>query len=518
MNNLQLALQSMIISILTAHYSAVLSIQYHTQRPQSMDGQTSLHESSMECSSMWFEYNQTTHNCQCIPVFVACEGEIAYANTHLKLTYDSNKEVISAVKMSLRHKYWVEYNSTVMKDGSYGIVLPENISELNNYMCGPLNRKNYLCSDCKSGYGPAIIFEPASCANECYSCEDTWYNGLLYLALNFIFLIPFCLFILVFQVKLTSAPVTCFIMYSQLVVLAFYKECSLDPVESVFSQIKFSDGGATLRTETKILLTMYGIFNLDFFHYVLPPLCISSQLRPIHIFFLGYISAFYPFLLILLTWFCVELHGHNFRPIVCLWRPFHGCFACLRRGWNTKSDLIDVFASFFLLSYCKTLYQIMLTFDFKSVTNYSLTMGRITHSYILTSDFTISTFKTNNYFILLACCTLMLILFFLIFPLVLLFFYPTKVFRNLLSKCCSNRFWIFLNTFIEKFQCCYRDRLGGGRDMRSLSGIYFLLRITLGLAGPISRAALIKLNFVRGFILSVVTLLIALSRPYKKLG
>ena len=87
-------------------------------------------------------------------------------------------------------------------------------------------------------------------------------------------------------------------MYSQLVVLAFYKECSLDPVESVFSQIKFRDSGATLRTETKILLTMYGIFNLDFFHYVLPPLCISSQLRPIHVFFLGYISAFYPFLLI----------------------------------------------------------------------------------------------------------------------------------------------------------------------------------------------------------------------------
>ena len=204
---------------------------------------------------------------------------------------------------------------------------------------------------------------------------------------------------------------------------------------------------------------------------------------------------------------------------MCLWRPFHECFVRLRRSWNTKSDLIDVFASFFLLSYCKILYQIMLTFDFKRVTNYSLTMGRITHSYILTSDFTISTFKTNNYhFILLACCTLTLILFFLIFPLVLLFFYPTKVFRNLLSKCCSNRFRIFLNTFIEKFQCCYRDGLDGGRDMRSLSGMYFLLRITLCLAGPISRAAFIKVdfNFSQGFILSVVTLLIALSRPYKK--
>ena len=67
-------------------------------------------------------------------------------------------------------------------------------------------------------------------------------------------------------------------MYSQLVVLAFYEECGLEPDDSVFSHIKFTDSGTTLRTGTKILLTLYGVFNLDFFHYVLPLFCISSQL------------------------------------------------------------------------------------------------------------------------------------------------------------------------------------------------------------------------------------------------
>ena len=104
----------------------------------------------------------------------------------------------------------------------------------------------------------------------------------------------------------------------------------------------------------------------------MPPLCLSSKLRPIHIFSLGLIAAFYPFLLILLTWLHVELHGHNFRPIVCLWRPFHGYFVWLRTCWNTKTDLIDVFTSFFLLSYSKILYQIMLTFDTEEITSYSL--------------------------------------------------------------------------------------------------------------------------------------------------
>ena len=59
-------------------------------------------------------------------------------------------------------------------------------------------------------------------------------------------------------------------------VLAFYEECGLVSVDSVFSQIKFTDSGTTLRTGTKILLTLYGVFNLDFFHYVLPPFCICS--------------------------------------------------------------------------------------------------------------------------------------------------------------------------------------------------------------------------------------------------
>ena len=286
----------------------------------------------------------------------------------------------------------------------------------------------------------------------------------------------------------------------------------------MFSHIKFTDSGTTLRTGTKILLTLYGVFNLDFFQYVLPLFCISSQLRPIHVFSLGYFSAFYPFLLILLTWLCVELHGRNFRPIVCLWRPFHGCFVCLKRGWNTKSDLIDVFASFFLLSYSKILYQIVLTFDSVEITNYSLTNGTKSHDYVLSADLSVITFKTSNSFVIfMICFVTLLILLFFVFPVFLLFFYPTKILRSLLSKCMSSRILILLNTFMEKFQCCYRDGLDGTKDMRSFSGIYFLLRIIIYFAEIISRATLKQDKYLTcGFIFSVTALLVALSRPYKK--
>ena len=512
MNRLQLVLLLSMITLVSL-YDVVLSV--YTQFSW-LDSQTFnlSNYNSIECPSVWFA---ATHNCQCIEaLYLNCEGEIAYADTHHILTYDSSRGIISAVKM--RHKYLKGYNLTVTKDGLRGILLPNNISELNPYMCGPLNRKDYLCNDCKNGYGPATISDSASCSNKCYSCKDTWYNVLLYLSLSFIPHTIFYVLILVFQVRLTSAPMTCFVMYSQLMVLTFYEECGLEPDDSVFSHIKFTDSGTTLRTGTKILLTLYGVFNLDFFLYILPPFCISSQLRPIHVFSLGYFSAFYPFLLILLTWLCVELHGHNFRPIVCLWRPFHGCFVCLRRGWNTKSDLIDVFASFFLLSYSKVLYQIVLTFDSEEITNYSLINGSESHDYALSADLSVVLFKTpNSFMIFMMCFVVLLILLFFIFPLFLLFFYPTKILRSLLSKCMSSRILILLNTFMEKFQCCYRDGLDGTKDMRSFSGIYFLLRIIIYLAEIISRATLKQDKYLTcGFIFSVTALLIALSRPYKK--
>ena len=475
----------------------------------------------IECPSVWYKYNSTTQDCQCIPLTstLICDGENTYTNIHHIVTYNANERVITEVKM--RHSYLRGYNTTY--EGSY-ILLPNSVTELNHYMCDPLNRRDYMCRKCKNGYGPAVSFQSVLCASRCYLCKSTWRDLLLYLSVKFIPLTVFYLFILVFRVGLTSAPMTCFIMYCQLTVIAFYEECGLNPSTykgaTVINQVKFDTKG-NLRTGSKIILTLYSMFNLDFFLSALPPLCVSSLLRPIHIFLLGYASAFYPFILIFLTWLCIELHGRNFRPIVWLWRPFHGCFVRLRRGWNTKSDLIDVFASFFLLSYSRIMYQIMLTFNVVDTTDYSLRDGHITRNYVLQYDFgiTMHNFKTADpTFIFMACFAVILSLLFIIFPMLLLFLYPTKIFRRLLlANCVHNRLRIFLYTFLEKFHFCYRDGLNGTKDMRSFSGIYFLLRVLIYLTGEISR---ITLNFnpplVQGFVFSITALFIALSQPYRK--
>ena len=200
-----------------------------------------------------------------------------------------------------------------------------------------------------------------------------------------------------------------------------------------------------------------------------------------------------------------------------LWRPFHGCFVRLRRGWNIKSDLIDVFASFFLLSYSKILYQIMLTFYSEEINNYSLMDGKKSYDYVFSADLTTLTLKRSDSFIFMACFSVLLLLLFFILPVFLLFFYPTRIFRSLLSKCLSSRLLIFLNTFMEKFHCSYKDGLDGTRDMRSFSGIYFLLRIIVYFAEAFSRATInLDPHFARGFVFSVAALIITFSRPYKR--
>ena len=60
----------------------------------------------------------------------------------------------------------------------------------------------------------------------------------------------------------------------------------------------------------------------------------------------------------------------------------------------------------------------------------------------------------------------------------LLTLYPIQSFRSIILKFCfGGHVKAALSIFVEKFHSCYRDGLDGGRDMRSFSGFYFLLRL-----------------------------------------
>ena len=241
----------------------------------------------------------------------------------------------------------------------------------------------------------------------------------------------------------------------------------------------------------------------------------SSKLQFIHVTFLEYLTAFYPLLLVLLTWICIELQGRNFKPLVWIWRPFHKYFVRLRRDWNTTSDLVDVFASFFLLSYGRILFQSILLINCRPNYYYSDSQENKSIARSASSAYYDPSMPCNSPnhvgVALLAAVTTCL---FNIIPALLLVLYPIKVLRVCLSKCRLE--CIVVNTFANKFHGCYRDGLDGGRDMRSLSGLYLLSRVLLiGMHPALLRSFSISTWFSYSILFLVTTLLIAYLKPYK---
>ena len=445
-------------------------------------------DTQLFCSHSAYQFSQ-----------LRCDQGIPQLSIGYCVTYDEKIKLLSVFNCPYFQLENFIYNNRIQ--------LPRNLSQLNDYMCGPLNRKGLVCSECADGFGPSMSSFGYRCAN----CTDAWYGVPLFLFLELVPIAVFYIICLAFHISVTSAPMPCFIMHAQIIVTTFDFATSDTPMLKKIIPKQLWDR----RLDMYIILLLYRVINLEFGHYLLPPYCLSSKLKFIHVAYLGYISAFYPPLLIFLTWACVELHGRNFRPLVWLWRPFHRCFVRLRRSWDTKTDIIDVFTTFFLLSYGKIMYQTLLLLSRDEIININQSGQHFT-SYQCVADQSIS--YGSTYHLLFAIPSVFIFFICNILPPLLLILYPIKAFRSCLSKCHLNS--IALNIFTEKIYGCYRNGLHGGRDMRFISGLYFILRIMPFMIKLIIRPVSEYHAFVHwyfsGTLFFITALTVALVKPYNK--
>ena len=329
-----------------------------------------------------------------------------------------------------------------MVDGVYA-QMPDNISQLNDYMCGSMNRKGRICSECIDGFAPSIT----SIRYECSNCTSIQYGIPLYLFLEFVPITLFYLAVLVFQISVTSSPMTFSVMYSQMASYAFTFAISLK--------------SGPLYTSAKILTVLHGMWNLDFFRYILPPFCVYSNLKIIHVLFLGYISAAYPILLIVFTLILIKLRSHNLQPFLWLWNKL-GCLISIR---NSKTTIVDIFATFFFLSYTKLCFISQLIFG-----NTKIYRANSTQTYaVLLVDPSVQYFSKEH--IPYVVIGVLVLLIFGVLPALLLAVYPIRKLRSLLLMDRFGGHNTTLNIFVEKFYSCYRDGLDGGRDMRSFASL-----------------------------------------------
>ena len=175
--------------------------------------------------------------------------------------------------------------------------------------------------------------------------------------------------------------------------------------------------------------------------------------------------------------------------------------------------MIDVFVSFFLLSYAKLMFMSIETM-LRPVVIWNANNSSIHSSRCLFSDPNID-FYSGEYlpFVIISSILTLLVL---LLP-ILLALYPIRAFRLLLFKSrLISRHMGAINMFLDKFYSCYRDGLDGGRDMRSFVSLYYFVywlifgaRVVEELFRPVHLSVGAIVFTVFGFLLAVV-------RPYKK--
>ena len=444
----------------------------------------------------WFYAANVTTGCKCgssLGGRIYCNDtlrEIKIRSCHC-MTYD--ELTMDLVMGACAYNCFFYKNVTVLgTQNSYRQFynVPKNV--IGKEMCDPHNRQGRMCGSCKQGYAPPIY----SYDLRCVKCNSTDYSWAKYVAVAFLPLTVFFYAVVALGISATSPSMNAFILISQALATPAFVRTMI-----AFLEFRSSEYSILLR----ILFTVYGIWNLDFFRTLIPPFCLP--VNTLQTLAMDYAVAFYPMVLIVVTYVVVELHAHNVRVVVLVWKPFHRCLARFRRHWNMKTSLVEAFATFLLLSFIKCM---SVSFALLVPTHLYNVYGERVSASFLFYDATVEVFGEGHLpYAILAIAVLFLVI---ILPLLVLLMYPLKTTQKCLNRCSLNS--VALHTFSDAFQGSFKDGTNGTRDCRYFAVIYQLPRI-LGFV----IYSLVHTDYWFYFMALVCTfqaVLIATIQPYKK--
>lgn len=188
-----------------------------------------------------------------------CRDGILYLDINRCMTYD-NSTLYEASCPYIKSPHQIDHNSSSVR-------VPTNLSQITSFFCDPLNRKGLVCGECKEGYGVSLL----TVGLKCSACTHPWKGWLLYLTTQFLPITIFYVLIFALQISVTSIPMNCFVLYSQIIVGTF--NCD----EVVLNEI-YVQATPFFQAVFKMLLTLYEPWNLDFFTYLIPEFCISPSI------------------------------------------------------------------------------------------------------------------------------------------------------------------------------------------------------------------------------------------------
>ena len=343
---------------------------------------------------------------------------------------------------------------------NYILPISLTVKGLTNLTCEPYNREGELCRKCKAGYGPAVYAFGLMCQECHYSPAIGW---MLYFFCVLFPITVFYIFVIIFNIQATAPPFSAFVLMCQTFCMM---ELTYVPLEMRLGEYK------KLSILLQAVRVLCGFWNLDFFRYLVPPFCVSSNLSTLQALSLEYVSVIYPLVLILVTFICIELHARNCTLLTVMWKPFHKCITRLRRSLDPGASIVNAFSTFLLLNLSKIIFVARNSL-YSTPIYRADSMSYTDQTSFLYADPSIHQFSRQHLPYLLFS-TIALFTFCFI-PTILLCLYPTKFFRRLLQCCLPLRWQYGLGVFMDAFQGYYKDGRDRTRDFRAASSIHLIL-------------------------------------------
>jgi hypothetical protein len=373
--------------------------------------------------------------------------------------------------------------------------------------CHIFNRNGTFCSSCIKNHGISVYSDTFECI-QCNS-TDRWKAIVSYLAIEIIPSTLFFLFILYFHIVVTCGPANGYIFFAQTMTTPFEVMFLYYIVQMFFKPLgdRYLPQGMV-----QSVIVPYSMWNLDF-HRIFgksAKFCLSDSLRPMDILALHYVSALYPFLLLVVCYVIIELQAMNFRPV--LWMLKIICFPCVRwqRVWKAKVSILDTFATYILLTYYKVMYVTFLLLSTTKTNSFTLGGGAAERR-VVSVDPSIGIYSKKHLPFLFLAVTVLLT--FGLFPPLLLILYQFKTCYSFLERARLKR--PGLEQFVLAFQGCYKDGTNGSPDRRFFAGLYFVFRLVMVILMTMPEDSIIVFGFKTVACISFLCVC-ATAQPYKQ--
>ena len=457
-----------------------------------------LHTTLCEDSTSWLSSSgdSTIPSSLCSQSFdiIYCANNELYIPIDYIMSTNSSSITIAKVVFGFHSRRGLKYPFICYRE------IPSR--NINAFFCNFSHRQDYFCATCQDGYGIAMYtYYGLPCTPR---CSD--YGIVVYLMLEIGFSTLFFAFVFSSGMSANSSKWNGFIFYSQIVAIAM----STNSV--VFTVIYEVDPHLPA-----ILHSLYGIWNMDYFRLAISPFCVTKTISTLGALSCGYIAALWPLVLILVLSFAMTLHKRNIKVAVYLWHFIKRISCNQIQQHLAGTNLIHVFATFFLLSYLKAIYTSFSILQITVPLHLDMETRTLVPKRYLSADPHIPYFSLNHLAYAIPALVVVFILS-VILPL-LLVLYTTRCNTLLFRQ--TGRGWNALKTFIDAFQGSYKDGTNGTRDYRAVSALYVVIRLIIivvyGVFFPFTYNS--RLRSLGYLITAIVFIVLAgffgLARPYK---